>query len=401
MVDRILVALFGFLCFFMSGMPLAYAQERPVSHGYQMNDFTVSFQWGDISLDLERWATPYYYRGEVKVRKDQLPELLQSPIQFFRNGKPFWIKGLDIQAIVNKENQAVMTQDTTGRFPPRWMSIMGSKNVSVDSFIDQRALLFTLETQSYLLENMAEGDHFSFSNYVDRSSGLVINSLNIEIENPWEEFSPQYIIAYTKPDLDALASWQIVNLPGNKQRLRYDPADSTNQKIRLIYTDPEKYDQIPIPAFRTANRYISETDYVVPPSKAVKKDTLMTEVLDPYDRLDCLVDPTSKLTLQWGDLLATLTGYYYKPVEYYDKGNVPMQVHIDEFVMPVRQVLVSIVPVEGDIEQILIDGMNPGLWYERMNQIPSRTSIYFDEILVEDRDGKIKLLPQQFMFNLL
>lgn len=377
------------------------AQERPLSGGYPANDFSIGFQWGDISHELERWATPYYYKGEVFIRKDQLPALLQSPMQFFKNGKPFWIRGLDIQAIVNRENQQVMTQDTTGRFPARFMNIMGSRHVSIDSFTEQRALMFTMETQQYLLENMAEGDHFAFSNFVDRSSGLVINSLNVTIENPWEEFTPRFFVPYVKYDLDDLASWQIVNMAGRKQILRFDPLDSTNLKIRMIYADPEKYIQVPVESFRTTNRYISETDYVVPPSKAARIDTLLKPVLDPFDRLDLLTDPTSRSSVHWGEIVAYNTGVYFKPDQFYGKNNAPMQVHIDETVLAIRQVRLSIVPVEGAIEQILLDGRNPDEWIGRLEQISSKSSVYFDEIIVEDGKGQLKLLPLQFTFNLL
>lgn len=386
---------------FLFGWQPVTAQERPVSSGYPTNDMSITFQWGDLSYELERWATPYYYKGEVNIPKDQLPALLQSPMQFFKNGKPFWIKGLDVQAIVNKENHAVMTQDTTGRFPARFMHAMGSKHVALDSFMEQRALMFTIETQRYLLENMVEGDHFAFSNFVDRSSGLVINSLNVTIENPWKEFTPRFFIAYVKYDLDDLASWQLVNLQGKKQILRYDPMDTMNLKIRKIYADPEKYIQVPINAFRTVNRYVSETDYVVPPSKAETIDTILQPFLDPFDRLDLLTDPTSILSIHWGEIVANNSGYYYKPDEFYGKTNAPMEVHIDDKVLSIRQVRISIVPVQGPIEQLFLDGRYPEKWADRLNQIPSKSSIYFDEIIVDDISGQVKLLPLQFMFNLL
>ncbi len=378
-----------------------WSQEKPAKSGYATKEMVLSFGWGDVHQPLEMWAAPYYFRGEIIIKKDQLPALLQSPMQFYRNGKLYWIKGLDIRAIVSSENQTIETFDTTGRFPTHIPSPMGSNQVGVDSFADQRAYMFTLETQGYLLEHMLEGDYFTFSNYSDRSSGVVINSLTVKIENPWEEFSARFSIPYVKRGPDDISSWQIVNFKGNKQFLRYDPSDSTNMKVRGIYSDQSKYTQLRIPAFRSLNRYISDTDLIVPPSQVSRCDTLVAEMLDPYNRLDLIIDQNMKWKLYWGEIEATYTGRFLKPKDFYGHLDTPMTIRTDDTVLPIHQVKVSFVPVKGAIEQVILDGRNPEQWLARMNQVPSKTSIYFDEIIVEDQDGMIKLLPLQFLINLL
>ncbi|MCF8237159.1 MAG: hypothetical protein K9I85_03320 [Saprospiraceae bacterium] len=378
-----------------------WSQGKPENSGYATKEMALSFGWGDVFEPLEMWAAPYYFRGEITIKKEQLPELLQSPIQFYANGKLFWIRGLDIRAIVSSENQSVQTSDTTGRFPIRIPNPMGSNHVAVDSFADQRAHMFTLETQGYLLEHMVEGDYFTFSNYSERSSGVVINSLTVKIENPWEEFSARFSIPYIKGGSDDISSWQIVNIKGNKQFLRYDPSDSTNMKVRGIYSDPSKYGQRRIPAFRSLNRYISDNDLIVPPSQVSRCDTLVQKMLDPYDRQDLIVDQNMKWTLHWGTLEGTYTGKFVKPNEFYGHLDAPMTMQFDDTVLPIHQAKVSMVPVKGEIEQVIIDGRYPDQWISRMNQVPSKTSIYFDEIIVEDQDGLIKLLPLQFLINLL
>ena len=78
-----------------------------------------------------------------------------------------------------------------------------------------------------------------------------------------------------------------------------------------------------------------------------------------------------------------------------------MVVRKDDEEMAIRQVRVSMVPVKGPIEQVILDGRYPDQWAERLESVPSKTSIYFDEILVEDSDGQTRLLPLQFLVNLL
>lgn len=392
------VLMVGMMIMLISGI---MAQDQPADRGYQTKSIAMTFRWGEIEHPMELWASPAYFRGDVEIRKDQLPGLLQSPIQFFRNGKPIWINGMSVNSMISREQEMISIRDTTGRFPARIPNPMGSSQVTVDSFQEQRALMLTLESQQYLLDHMSEGDYFSFNNYGDRSSGMVINTMTVRIANPWEEFKARYAIPYLKWGKDDYASWQLIQHKGHKQRLRFDPSDTTNLKIRRIYQDTAKYEWVPVPSFRTAVRYLSDADLIVPPAAVDRIDTLAAAVLDPYQFEDVLVDYNQAWTVQWGDLKASFTGDYVKPDQYYGRLGVPMNIRRDNDLLPIRQARVSLVPVKGPIEQVILDGRNPDLWRQRMESVPSRTSIYFDEILVEDADGRLKLLPLQFLFNLL
>lgn len=380
---------------------IGVAQQPPADRGYQTRSIELTFRWGEIEYPMELWASPAYFRGEVEVSKDQLPGLLQSPIQFFRNGKPIWINGMSVKGVVSKEQEMIAIQDTTGRFPARIPNPMGSDQVVVDSFQEQRALMLTLESQQYLLEHMSEGDYFSFNNFSDRSSGLVINTMTVSIANPWEEFKARFPIPYLKWSKDDYATWQLLQQKGGKQRLRFDPTDTTNLKIRQIYQDTAKYDWVPIIGFKTPTRYVSDADRVVPPSQVARVDTIVFDMLDPYRFQEILVDYNRSWLVQWGIIRASFTGDYVKPDLYYGKRNVSMVVRMDDEEMAIRQVRVSMVPVKGPIEQVILDGRYPDQWAERMESVPSKTSIYFDEILVEDSDGQTRLLPLQFLVNLL
>lgn len=367
----------------------------------------LTMAWGDRFIPLTLWATPYYFKAEVELKQEEIWEVMSQPIRFYQNDRSFLIPGLQVKGTFKGQDWPLTLEDTTGAFAifspapeTGWEgSYQGSPERSeVAGPEGQRGYKLGWNSQLTLVDDLKPGDKLIFSTPPGKSGGIVITGVTIKVYNPWAEFPPRYYLPPVYYAGDDLSSWQLVKLARHPRMvLRYHDKDPVALKVRAMYADNPKYELIPIPLFRTDSRYLSDADYVVPSSEVTRTDTLVDgRVIDPYAVQDLIMEPQLGWALAWGKADITLSGNYVRQEEFLAGADQPLRLMRTGQPLPVLQALVTVAPPHGPVHQYLIDGQKPATWTPFARPFEENVSIYFEDIIFQEKDGKPRRLAQPF-----
>lgn len=367
----------------------------------------LTLAWGDRFIPLTLWATPYYFKAEVVLKQEEILELRGMPLRFYQNDRVFPIPGLQLNGIFKGKDWPLTLEDTTGSFPVfspapdsgwagSYRGPAGSDSVAGPA--GQRGYRLAESSQQALVDHLMPGEQLVFATPPGKSTGIVITGLVIKAYNPWETFTPRFYLPPVYGYQDDVSTWQLVKLTRHPRMLiRYHAKDSVALKVRDMYAGNPKYQLVPIANFRTDTRYISDADYVVPFAEVERTDTLTTgPIFDPYTLQEYALAPHAGGALAWGKADIALSGSYLKQEEFLAGLDHPLRLVYSGQTLPILQALVTVAPPNGPVHQYLIDARKPESWKPFVRASNDNLSIYFEDIVLQEKDGMPRRLPQPF-----
>lgn len=385
MIRVVLLFLYFVTCF---SIPVQLPAQIEISQRErEAEDMNLKLIWGDIVLPIKLWRAPNYFRGEMEVQLEQALAVLDQPLYFERFGRPHFIPSVRATVGTQRGNIIVMLEEVEDAIPDS----PGTKAYKIP-----RSMLEQLRS------GLAKGEEFTFLT-TSASGGIHFSGVKINIYSPYKEFPMRYHFDPQFVEQGDASSWQLVKLARlPKQIIRFDPDDESTQKIQSIYSDPAKYRQLPLPGFRAHDHYVDDGDYIVPSAHVKRVDTLTQEkVIEPFECFDMILNPMDDWAIEWGTMKSQRQGIYIPPDEFRESIQHPILLtSITRKHLPVLQARISLVPSDtSPVTQVIVDGRNPASWLELFQNLPANTSLFFEDVLVEEEGGP-KRVKLAFLFNI-
>lgn len=380
------------------------AQETPPVARQEEAYRSVVLAWGDVVIPLKLWAEPRYFKGEVTISLEQARAMLSEPVRFYVNGRPHYFDDLRFAALQKPQPSKPVLLDTTAVFagaPAKTDTAGVFPGNGRESMQQQRVGILPASDLDILLGFLKPGDVFQFTTGKNRQQGIVLSGVAVKVYNEFEEFTPRYYVpppSYAPTDT---VRWQQVRIPGQRRELvRFDPEAMVAAKIRSGFADSSRYELIPLQGFVSGEIFVDESLRVVPVQELASRDTLLTgKVIDRFRVQEVFIRMSENWTLVWGGMQAYAKGPYVKRDSFLMASEKPIVLQRSGKDLPVMQMAFSVVPQKGEPRQYLVNGQDPAVFRKVLLEMPANTTLYFEDVIIRDGDGVLRLVPLTFQLN--
>lgn len=332
--------------------------------------------WGELQIPLNKYANPDVYTGYVELDRTTFLKQIGNHIQILQGSEKLEIEELNLSfsepgtwTWSSRENQILDIRQKN-------QAVIGNKDLE------------------QIRDDLQNGDWLVLRG---RAGNLYLNTVNIQISDPHSLFQPTISFHPLQEEMP-LYDFQVISGVGGKSTLRLDTTLASNEKVLNLYRDPERYDIIHIPGFKTYRRlltYDSEGFYI----QAAKKYPLeewFYEMRIPT--LHTKMDHLYKLV--WGDLMAAPSSNIYSYEEFQESTASDLQVFLAGEELPIKKCVVVVSPKLGDPDFAILEGNIS----EELRQLLAKkpiapeTSLLFSSMVTE-KDGQSYMLPTGFVIQ--
>ncbi len=339
------------------------------------------FQWGDWKRHLNK------HKGEPRIKMDiaTFKELLEDHYpRLYTNGEfvPFYFR--------------VGFWDRK-----RW-------DLTCRLYInsDEGSLLEDFHCLENLLNDAKVGDHISIFFYHDDdildkiapdnltgTPSFILNGRRINMSLPIELIADP--IDPTNAPLHLKTSqftFQLSDLTGQQAMVRMDTTYSKNQTLLEHYQSSGTTKIVHVPNFKTVRRLIGAHDNFFSAADIDQTYTLVDKVYAVHTFPEFYDFDVFPPLIQSRGLSAVLDRTTYPLKDYTDYRN-PFQIMIGSEKVKLLQINMTIIPKEGPIIRYITDNPDRYDINTHLDDLPSETSIYFDQILFERSNGEQLAFP--------
>lgn len=332
------------------------------------------FHWGRLQVDLRKYANPNVYTGYLELDPEELLEQITTSIQIERDGWPVTIETLTLRHY-NRANNEIRNLE---------LELVGTT-----AALSEKDSLF-------LRDSLERGDLISV---FGEAEGLSLNALSFRMKDPNRLYQPEVYVSEVKQS-EEVFDFQVISREGLKTKLKTDTTLESTRHIRALYQDPDRYELIHLPGFKTHNRlyHVDAASYQM---EAVKKDPgkdwfytdYLAERLDYDDRL---------VQLHWGKLFAMNVSEVYSPEEFDLNVEDPLKLWFDEEEVAIERLCIAILPKEGTPTYLLLNKneLNDLKALPAIQQIGEETSILIGGITCLGEQGQELFIPVNFVFHI-
>ncbi|MCB0642534.1 MAG: hypothetical protein KDC44_12885, partial [Phaeodactylibacter sp.] len=332
------------------------------------------FRWGDLKIDLKKYANPNVYSGFVELKKEQVIPFLDQKIHVFKDGEALEMVDLTVRYYDKMQNDVI--------------------NLELDLHGDQASIRLPQKVQM-LAELLKQGDAISIYGKVGE---ITLNAVSIRIYNPNSLYEPKiWINNWKKPE--TTYGFQVISREGFKTRLRIDTNNTEVHHVLKLYQDPERYDIIHIPGFATYQRLLhsdAQSFGIEALQKYPDRDWLYRDQLpENLDYVNHLVQ------LRWGELFAMPNSEIYSPEEFFNNIEEPVELWFDREQKTILRIALAIIPKDGPTDYLLLDREQlPYLGQmEAIRSIQPATSLFISGITILDAQGREESFPENFVIH--
>ena len=235
--------------------------------------------------------------------------------------------------------------------------------------------------------------------------------VDINTEQTTNHFTPNFKLP-TIPKGEVF-EFQVISFEDEQTMLRIDTTNEATQHIAKIYANPEKYKTIHIPNFKTTRRLISEVDFIdlqVKPAVLIKNNTITNLSFDKIPEFSNYSIEKKPFLLEWGELqnitikeIETEQGIThrmaqntYAPSAIKDALGNPILISLGYQDFEILKMRVSIIPENGVTTSFITDHLDYSEIEQALENVPHRSVILFDEIVIKGKDGEPTFLPPAF-----
>lgn len=391
-----------FACQTESVQTTGIAAEKPVKvrvkPTYAAEDRSYKAHWGDLEFPVVNDPLPGNKAKQFTISKDSLLHNLYQPMSFTKGGE---IMDLDVIAVV----------------------IYNRVNGQPSMFHFYERTNFTVDTTRYgntLEHYIKSGAHVSIRGFREN---IPINSVAFKVADPEGEYQPPVYFKSLNFIEKEVFGFQLYAAMGRKMLVRLDTTAEDSRSVFEMYRDkPERYEIMHIPGFKTIRRSLKDEEKLWPSDNFTRINLLDKTKSWPkdlqfypeyYDVRDKVIQ------LNWGRLKTPALleetdhnrkwRYGPKWKGWPDKDELygflseartqPMQLKIDDDSWkPVRFDCWITSETTEDYRFLAENIRHPGI-VEILEKLPRRSSIYIDNLLVENKAGDVRWFPVPFAFH--
>ena len=365
---------------------------------YEAEDRSYKTHWGDLDFPVVNDPLPGNKVKQYTISKDSLLANLYKPMSFTRGGKTM---DLDVIAVV----------------------IYNRVNGQPSMFHFYEKTNFTVDTTRYgnILEQYIEsGAHVSIRGFREN---IPINSVAFKVVDPKGEYHPPVYFTSLNFIEKEVFGFQLYAAMGRKMLVRLDTTVEGSKNIYEMYRDkPDSYEVLHISGFKTIRRSLKDEEKLWPSDNFTRVNLLdktksWPKDLQFYPEYYEFEDKT--IQLNWGQLKTPHIvekkeknwKWRYGPKwdgwpdqeEIYgflsEARTKSLELMVDDQIWkPVRFDCWITSETTEDYRFLTEDIRHPEIT-KVLKNLPQRSSIYIDNLLVENEKGEVRWFPVPFAFH--
>ncbi len=365
---------------------------------YEAEDRSYEAHWGDLDFPVVNDPLPGNKVKQFSITKEAFLANIYQPLSFSRGGKTM---ELDVIAVVVYNR--VHGQPSMYHFYPR-------NN-------------FTPDTTRYgtsLQEYVNNGAHVSIRGFREN---IPINSVAFRIHDMEGEYHPPvYFKSLNYVDKEVF-NFQLNTAMGRKTLVRLDTTAEEAQNVFKIYRDkPDSYEILHIPGFKTIQRSLKDEEKLWPSDDFTRVNLLEKTKSWPKDLQfypEFFEFKDKVIQLNWGKLKTPAIlekkekkrKWRYGPkwegwpnkeelFEFFSSArSEPLVLKVDDEVWkPVRFDCWVTSESTEDYRFLAEDIRHPEI-QKVLENLPQRSSVYIDNLLIENKVGDVRWFPVPFVFS--
>jgi len=363
---------------------------------YKAEDRSYEAHWGDLDFPVVNDPLPGNKAKQYTVTKDSFLTNILKPMSFTKGGKPM---KLDMIAVViyNRVNGQ-----------PSMFHFYEHTNFSVD----------TTRYGSTLQEYVKSGAHVSIRGFREN---IPINSVAFKIHDPEGEYHPPVYFKSLNFIEKEVFGFQLYAAMGRKMLVRLDTTAEGN--IHKMYEDkPDSYEILHIPGFKTVRRSLKDEEKLWPSDNFTRINLLdktksWPKDLQYYPEYYEFEDKT--IQLNWGQLKTPSIvkkeddnrRWRYGPkwegwpkkAELYEflsaAHSQPLVLIVDDKIWKTVRFDCWITSESTEDYRFLTEDIRHPEITKVLKDLPRRSSIYIDNLLIENKNGEVRWFPVPFAFH--
>ena len=347
--------------------------------------YDYNFVWGDTEFELELKGNPRVFGGQHKIKQRELEALLDDKISIVSSDGE--VISID-HAYVYITNILRRNQPWNGK----WTSYdFDCKHLDCTlNFEDAQELLGELENEVHSLRVFVD-KHVSSEEFVK------VSFIDFIIENESNAWMPKEWVS-SNVDTD-IFEFQFVYQEKEKTLVKLDKQNEKYQWIVDKYENDPAVEIVNIPSFKTIQRAIYTKN-----DKGANKEIRRTEVLskdytNAYTLNDYHSVKASKPKLFWKGYQSLYGGQSYCKDDFIcADGELTLQIGDD--VVPILRGDLIILPEDGPGYKFIFDDIDSMEIISILKDIPPKTNLFFENIIIPDDKGARVRLPLKFAYHL-
>lgn len=334
---------------------------------------SYQIQWGDIVLPIEKYANPNGFKGDVEVERTTLLAALEQPILLVKNNLPLEI---EFHTLYN--------------YTDGWRDSKWHPNPS-DNQRDLNA-----EVIENIRASVEKGDKIVL-HIGSVNKEVYVAGAEIKIKDPYQAYVPEKRVKWQRSNENPFG-FQVISQEGKESVLRIDTTAEATAKVYNLYKDRKDYKILHIPDFATQRRLVIDEDEIFS-----KYDIRRTELFaNDFDRwmLSEFTDYYRRwVHLDWGEMQAYANSENYSVATFLNNFKKELKLNVDKKTLPILGFDILIKAGEQPPIRFITNQLNIPEIQSALAKIPSRSSIYFTNLIVEDA-SKTKHFPLHFAFHI-
>jgi hypothetical protein len=330
-------------------------------------------KWGDLEVPLLKYANPEVYRGDLTISLPNFWDNVGFPIQLLNRGEEMKAEIVGINRMPWMRSDSVWANypDTEDGLLPSSVVNLFRNNIRPGEFIQLR------------LANNTEN--------------IMVQSVIIEIEDPGAPYFPEVMVHFPY-HAGELFYFQVIQEPGRRPIVRLDTAAAESKAIYELYRENLLYEIIHIPGFKTRQRLITGEEKLFK-TKDIRKSVVLGQESYDWVSLPEYVDYIGA-KLFWGEMEASPLSKNMSLSTFRENLSIPLNLRAAGQSLCVHSFQLIINSEAHYPVMYVSDDLTYPALQKALLQIQSASTVYFTEIIVEDKQGNRYWFPQEFAFNI-
>ena len=338
--------------------------------------FDYYLLWGSIQIPIEKYANPNGYKGKIQLEIETFKQIMDLPIQLFKTAS----------------NEAMPLEIyTLHKYANRWR---GPQWFSEPATEEPNQL--DPNTVASIRPNLQKGDQISLS-LSSTNDEVYISQALIKMKDPFEAYQPAVKVRRPKTT-ETPFSFQVIS-QGKKQVLRMDTSNEKTKHILDLYAPRPNYKILHIPHFETHRRLLIQEDNLFD-EKTIRYSELIDNDFDIWTLSEFCDFHQKKVKLEWGEMLANPSSKNYAIDTFRRSHAVPLKLVVENEVIPIKGFNIIIKNGEKSPIRFITTHLGVSSILKKLQEVGARSSIYFDNIIVQGKDNRPLHFPIDFVFNI-
>jgi hypothetical protein len=283
-----------------------------------------------------------------------------------------------------------------GDFIPFEMNVSywrGNKRMNYCSFSrDKKTPPSFLKNECFqaIIEEIAVGDLLSL--FIFTKGDFLKNKESVRMTIPIKIVAEDFDAKNAPLDLmTSVFSFQLTSI-GEQSIIKMDTQNLKNETLKQHYRNSESAKVIHISDFKTIRRVITENDLFIQPA-TIEKSYILTDKVYKTETFPEFYDFTiQKPLIKFRNLSTVLNKTAYS-LKDFNKSKKGLEMYLGEEKVKILQLNLTVVPKEGKIVEYITNNLNRLDIKKRLKKLSPETSLYFDKILIERKNGEQMVFP--------